>query len=70
MLYVGDLVKIIKIGNPNFGELGRVKELRSAVDDKWALVQTKDDEDFYRISELVMELRHIPVEGVMEGEAL
>ena len=44
MLYVGDLVKIIKIGNPNFGELGRVKELRSAVDDKWALVQTKDDE--------------------------
>lgn len=64
MLYVGDLVKIIKIGNPNFGEL------RSAVDDKWALVQTKDDEDYYRISELVMEQRHIPVEGVMEGEAL
>ena len=30
MLYVGDLVKIIKIGNPHFGELGRVKELRSA----------------------------------------
>lgn len=55
MLYVGDLVKIIKIGNPHFGELGRVKELRSAVDDKWALVQTKDDEDYYRISELVME---------------
>lgn len=70
MLYVGDLVKIIKIGNPNFGELGRVKELRSAVDDKWALVQTKDDEDYCRISELVMEQRHIPVEGVMEGEAL
>lgn len=70
MLYVGDLVKIIKIGNPNFGELGRVKELRSAVDDKWALVQTKDDEDYYRIGELVMEQRHIPVEGVMEGEAL
>ena len=70
MLYVGDLVKIIKIGNPNFGELGRVKELRSAVDDKWALVQTQDDEDYYRISELVMEQRHIPVEGVMEGEAL
>ena len=70
MLYVGDLVKIIKIGNPNFGELGRVKELRSAVDGKWALVQTKDDEDYYRISELVMEQRHIPVEGVMEGEAL
>ena len=53
MLYVGDLVKIIKIGNPNFGELGRVKELRSAVDDKWALVQTEHDEDYYRISELV-----------------
>ena len=70
MLYVGDLVKIIKIGNPNFGELGRVKELRSAVDDKWALVQTKDAEDYYRISELVMEQRHIPVEGVMEREAL
>ena len=70
MLYVGDLVKIIKIGNPNFGELGRVKELRSAVDDKGALVQTKDDEDYYRISELVMEQRHIPVEGVMEGEVL
>ncbi len=69
MLYVGDLVKIIKIGNPNFGELGRVKE-RSAVDDKWALVQTKEDEDYYRISELVMEQRHVPVEGVMEGEAL
>ena len=64
MLYVGDLVKIIKIGNPNFGELGRVKELRSA------LVQTKDDEDYYRISELVMEQRHIPVEGVMEGGTL
>ena len=70
MLYIGDLVKIVKNGNPNFGELGRVKELRSAVDDKWALVQTKDDEDYYRISELVMEQRHIPVEGVMEGEAL
>ena len=70
MLYVGDLVKIIKIGNPNFGELGRVKELRSAVDDKWGLVQTKDDEDYYPISELVMEQRHIPVEGVMEGEVL
>ena len=69
-MYVGDLVKIIKIGNPNFGELGRVKELRSAVDDKWALVQTKDDEDYYRISELVMEQRHIPVEGVMEGGTL
>ena len=65
MLYVGDLVKIIKIGNPNFG-----KELRSAVDDKWALVQTEHDEDYYRISELVMEQRHIPVEGVMEGEVL
>ena len=70
MLYVGDLVKIIKIGNPNFGELGRVKELRSAVDDKWTLVQTKDDEDYYRISALVMEQKHIPVEGVMEGEVL
>lgn len=28
MLYVGDLVKIIKIGNPNFGELGRVTSKR------------------------------------------
>ena len=70
MLYVGDLVKIIKIGNPHFGELGRVKELRSALDDKWALVQTKDDEDYYRISELVMEQRHVPVEGAMEGKQL
>lgn len=40
------------------------------MDDKWALVQTKDDEDYYRISELVMEQRHIPVEGVMEGGTL
>ncbi len=70
MLYVGDLVKIVKLGNPNFGELGRVKELRSAIDDEWALVQTKDDEDYYRISELAMEQRHIPVEGtLMRGQA-
>ena len=37
---------------------------------KWALVQTKDDEDYYRISELVMEQRHVPVEGAMEGKQL
>ena len=70
MLYVGDLVKIIKLGNPNFGELGVIKEFRSAIDDEWALVKTEWDEDYYRLNELAMEQRHIPVEGtLMRGQA-
>lgn len=68
MMYVGDLVKIVKIGSPYFGEIGKVKELKTAINDEWALVQTDGECDYFRTGELIVEKRNIPVEGALGGE--
>lgn len=70
MIYVGDLVKVVKIGSPYFGEVGKVKELKIAVNDEWALVQIGDECDYFRTGELIVEKRNIPVEGALGGETL
>lgn len=68
MIYKGDYVKIVKIGNPYFGETGVVKEIRTAIDDTWALISGNGFEDYYRTGEVVVEQRHIPVVGALENE--
>lgn len=68
MMYVGDLVKIVKIGSPYFGEVGKVIELKTAINDEWALVQTDGECDYFRTGELIVEKRNIPVEGALGGE--
>lgn len=56
MIHVGDLVKIVKIGSPYFGEVGKVIELKNAINDEWALVQIDDECDYFRTGELIAEI--------------
>lgn len=68
MINIGGLVKIVKIGSPYFGEIGKVIELKTAINDEWALVQTDGECDYFRTGELIVEKRNIPVEGALGGE--
>lgn len=56
MIHAGDLVKIVKIGSPYFGEVGKVIELKTAINDEWALVQIDDECDYFRTGELIAEI--------------
>ena len=54
MFYKGDSVKIIKTGDRNYGKLGVVQGIKTAMEDKWALVQIDGEQEYYQIGELIL----------------
>lgn len=54
MFYKGDSVKIIKTGDRNYGKFGVVQGIKTAMEDKWALVQIDEEQEYYQIGELIL----------------
>ena len=51
MFYKGDSVKIIKTGDRNYGKFGVVQGIKTAMEDKWVLVQIDGEQEYYQIGE-------------------
>ena len=52
--YKGDSVKIIKTGDRNYGKFGVVQGIKTAMEDKWVLVQIDGEQEYYQIGELIL----------------
>ena len=46
MFYKGDSVKIIKTGDRNYGKFGVVQGIKTAMEDKWVLVQIDGEQEY------------------------
>ncbi|MEI3515835.1 MAG: hypothetical protein V8R50_00395 [Clostridia bacterium] len=54
MFYKGDSVKTIKTGDRNYGKFGVVQGIKTAMEDKWVLVQIDGEQEYYQIGELIL----------------
>ena len=59
MFYKGDSVKIIKTGDRNYGKFGVVQGIKTAMEDKWVLVQIDGEQEYYQIGELYRGIRAV-----------
>ena len=48
MFYKGDSVKIIKTGDRNYGKFSVVQGIKTAMEDKWVLVQIDGEQEYYQ----------------------